>query len=435
MKINYSLLILTILFLNCSKDDVEETTTIESISSKNTFIGDTLTISGQNINLINSISIEQYRKDNSFHKISIVSRTKNELKFVIPEIYDKSIRIHTGLNNLTFDLEVHGYIPFSRRTYEDDNPFRYLKITQLVDDEVAFFIPESPYFIPIVGGLIRFTDNFEKPEVLTFFKNMEVVDCHFFTKDKGWIVVFTTLGYVENYNFYYTEDGGKTVTLKNSVPINKFKNNQISSVAYVDENLGYISTYGFGYYRIKGIEIENIQTVYPELTTKFNYAEGEFGNLEILDNGVILIYNSSDYVNNKNIIRIENNTITNFETENGAQDITFFKSKGFYHTNNKIFESNDYGLSWNQTTTSSDWSSNSEFQFLKIIDTNQFLRRRYYQTNTMNYAKYEVSFDGGKTWKKCFDLPYENVRFLDFNENYGLTIGDRRYFKFRKYPN
>lgn len=437
MKINYSLLILTILFLNCTKDNVEEKTVIESISSKNTFIGDTLTIRGQNINLINSISIEQYKKDNSFYNPNIISRTNTEIKFVIPELYDESIRIYTGENNPTFDVEVHGYIPYSRRSYEDDNPFRNMKITQLVNDDVAFFIPESTFFISQIGGLVRFTENYDKPEVLNFFNNMEVVDCHFFSKDKGWIIVInmTVGGLIDNYHFYYTEDGGKTVTLKNTVSGIKFKNEYISNVTYVDENLGYISTSRFGYYRVNGTEIENINTIYPELTTKYNYADGEFENLKVLDNGVVLLYNSYDNANNKNIIRIENNTFTNFITENSAQNITFFKNKGFYNTNNKIFESNDYGLSWRQSTTSSDWSSNSEYQFLKIIDANQFLRRRYYQTNTMNYAKYEVSFDGGKTWKNCFGLPYENVRFLDFNENYGLTIGDRRYFKFRKFLN
>lgn len=81
-----------------------------------------------------------------------------------------------------------------------------------------------------------------------------------------------------------------------------------------------------------------------------------------------------------------------------------------------------------------DWSSNSEFYLLTFINTNQFLRYKFRPTNNDIDAEYEISFDQGQTWESCLSLTFENVRMREFNENYALAIGDRRYFKFIKFP-
>lgn len=415
-RIGFLILVFTI--FNCSKDESSSPAIVNSITPVNTFIGDTLTLVGQNLSDISYVGLynEEALYGNSASGVSsFISKTDTEIKFIVPELYHENVTLYAKSVKIG-EVNLVGFIPFSSRNVI--NPFPEItKVLQILNDDLAFLKLED-------GGLLRATDKFNNLEVLPVFNNMDIRACHFFNAEKGWVIVYVSQASV--YRFYSTEDGGNTLSLEHSVNpyVLDDGNRPFYSIKYINNNLGYFHL-GGNVYRVDDSGVENIKSLYLELNTSPNSDE-DFSIFDILDNETILLYRQNEMC----IVNIENNSVTIVPVSGGVSDFKFFGNVGYYKAGSTIAESTDYGQTWNELSTLNNWHTNFEYGFLDILGPNQFLRTKFNQTNSSLPAKYEITFDNGQIWSTCYFNKSENVRLIAHSNNLGFADGSFRYFKF-----
>lgn len=174
-----------------------------------------------------------------------------------------------------------------------------MRLGHIFNDDLAFFIPED-------AGLLKATSGFDWRQMISSFSDKKVVACHFFNEDRGWIITDTSIGTNGGtYKFYYTEDGGESISLEysiNSDAVEQNSNGGIHSVFYVNESLGYISTWNGQVNRINNGSLENFDDIYPEIS----YVVGDQYNLpKITSDGIIFLHKF--YA--PNIIRVHINLV------------------------------------------------------------------------------------------------------------------------------
>lgn len=106
MKRFYLIFAITFLIFNCSKKDSENVSALaDSIYSTQTFIGDTLSLTGQNLSRLSKIVISNDDVDLSSQVNSFISQTDNEIKFMVPELYHENVTIYTTSDNPGLEVE------------------------------------------------------------------------------------------------------------------------------------------------------------------------------------------------------------------------------------------------------------------------------------------------------------------------------------------
>lgn len=441
MKIQHiSIIILvSLFFINCSKEDSKPKAVIDSISSNQTFIGDTLTLMGQNLDEVGNLYLITPSVDIPNDQPTIISRDNTEIQFVIPELYHEEVTLYISGYDSPIDLELKGFIPFSRR-FSIEGPYRegtgLMKLGQIVNDDLSFFIPED-------SGLLKATNRLDDQQMISIFDDKKVVDCHFFNEERGWVVTVTG-SWFYTYNFYFTEDGGDSISLEYSineadVEINN-NNSSIRSVHFINENLGYVYTNHGQIIRFNNGVFENMANIYSEVEYTNDFAYGE---PEITDNGIVYLHKSG----NMTLTRIENNSVSVYQipSEGILREMKFFDNNlGFYHTyDNKVFKTIDGGVTWNELDINNTFTDdNRVYQSYRysFIEENQIIRNREYNySNAVTFRyEYHISYDQGLTWNICL-APYEfeNINITNLNDSFGLAVsnGNSRYFKFIKFPN
>jgi len=443
MKIKHTCIIIlvSLFFINCSKEDSKPNAIVDSISSTQTFIGDTLTLMGQNLDEISNLYLSNGSVDVPSNQPTIISRTNTEIQFVMPELYHEEVTLYFNGGDSSIDLELKGFIPFSRRNFME-GPYRegfgLMKLGQVVNDDLSFFIPED-------SGLLKATNRLDEQEMISSFNNKKVVDCHFFNEERGWIVtVLSTVSGFYTYNFYFTEDGGDSISLEHSIngdDVEINANGGIRSVHFINENLGYIYT-GNQIIRFSNGVFENMANIYSEV--EYDYYSS-YREPEITNNGIVYLYKAGS-INNMTITRIENNIVSQITTDGIIQKVKFLDNNlGYYYTwDNKVFKTIDSGVTWNELNITNNITTddNRIYQSYRysFIEENQIIRYRAYNYSnhvTWRY-EYHISSDQGLTWNTCLALPYiyENVYLTNINDGFGLAVGDgnsSRYFKFIKF--
>ena len=138
MKHSYLLLLLFIIFYNCSEDDSFPSSTVYSVTPNKTFIGDTLTLVGQNLTTITAISLRNEAVNKGQPVTNFISKTDTEIKFIVPELYHQNVTVYANAPvNPGIEIELFGFIPYSKPN--TDLTYRDARIQQLLNDDVVFY--------------------------------------------------------------------------------------------------------------------------------------------------------------------------------------------------------------------------------------------------------------------------------------------------------
>lgn len=432
MKKNYLILIVLVSFINCSKEDSSTPkATVNTITPINTFIGDTLTLVGQNFTNLNRISLvneETNAEKNSQIVTNFISKTETEIKFIVPELYHQNVTVYTTGDNPGIEINLFGFIPYS---YPNNGSiYRNAEVRQLLNDDIVF-LESDTYFIE----RFKLTNNLTDYNPLPLRKENDY-SYYYTSEDSGWILA---QGVDVRYNVYSFIDNINNRNLEYSILNEDINGERISQIEYVSNNLAYIMNGRGEMFQVLNGQITSFYDLYPGLNNT-PYMSNDYrtytSTFQVLeDNSIIISPWYQNYIlrfsdTNFNVIYFESNPTHYYE--NNISEPMFFGNIGAFYSNKKIFKSNDYGITWNEYDVD---ITMDEYDGIQFLGGSQFLfHDGSYRNDASKRHKY-ISTDNGATWKLIFSS-YDLVRDLEISDQYGIA-NSRQYglFKFRKFPN
>jgi len=416
MKIKFIIPLLSFLVLSCSTKDSDEDIvdpknrlTINNVSPSRVKIGDTITISGNRLDLIKEMMFfnenQTHINDQAFDasKSYFITHTEEEITLVMPWFYHENVTIDfMNLDNTTWDLEVYGMMPIFHE-------FESIQQIKLIDENVAY--------LRNANNVYKSVDGFHNWDLI--FDNGIVTDFFFLDENNGWVA--TVDGSFSH--IYYTEDAGDSFELISTYTYT-VSNSQIRKMQFTSKNKGYFVTTGNNQmYSIENNEITHINERFPNLGLDELFSIGIFDFNFINDDLFYLIPNDlSDP-----LVRVSNETTTLNYFEFGAYTPPqFFGNTGFYLTHQDMYKSVDNGLTWEKMNTFENYPQS--FNFMN----NQHGFVYIEEAGAPPYIF--QSFDGGTTWEKYYTFTrYATSNHLgkyhDLSETNGLFGMGRSLFK------
>lgn len=428
MKNKYFILIVLISFFSCSKEESSTKATVNTITPINTFIGDTLTLVGHNLTNLTRISLVNEEIDAAQLVTKFVSKTDTEIKFIVPELYHENVTVYTTADNPGIEIELFGFIPYS---YPNNGSiYRHAEVRQLLSNDIAFLESETFY-----TERFKLTNNLTDYNPLPSRKERDY-SYNYTSEDSGWIL---TRGDTVNYSVYSFTNNIHNRSFEYNISDEDINYESISHIEYVSDNLFYIMTQKGEMYQVLNGKATNFYDIYPGLNNtpymSDDYKTYTYSFQVLEDNSIIISPWHQNY-----IIRF---TDTSFDVlyfegmpstlhESGLSKPIFFGNTGAFYSNQKIFKTNDYGLTWKEYNVDFPMEKYDGIQFL---GGSQFiLHDGSYRNDFAKRHKY-ISNDNGASWKLIF-ISHNVVRDLEISDQYGTAHSDQHgLFKFRKFPN
>lgn len=423
--------------LSCSEDNNnQQSPMINSLSSTNTFIGDTLTLTGTNLNQIVNISLYNEDIEEVFSDLAnIISKTDTEIKFIIPELFHHKATIYFGSNIDPIDIELYGYIPYK---FEFNGTiFRFAEVTQILNDNTVFCHHDN------LNQRFKLTDNFSNIENLPpdsssgeRYYYMDENNGYILTSDFFNFQVYSFNGDINNRSFQYSIS---------KADLNISTNSNLRDIKFISDNLAYVMNDDGEMFQILDGIATAFLVLFPQLTST-DYMSTEYIesviDFQVLEDSTIIFMTWF----RKYFFTMKNGE---FNTITFASDITFYDKfyntivepifiknlGGFYSkSEHKIYKSNDYGQTW----TANDINfPNDDNIVIEYLGENQFILHRYLinPSNIGLKSKY-ISTDNGNSWRRIFYSSREGYGGkIDMYDEYGMT-GSSTYglVKFRRFP-
>jgi hypothetical protein len=422
--------------LNCSEDNNQQNPIVNSLSSTNTYIGDTLTVTGTNLNQIGNISLYNEDIDEIFSdQANIISKTETEIKFIVPELFHEKVTVYFGSNIDPIDLELYGYIPYK---FEFNGTiFRNAEVTQILNDNIVFCYHDN------WNQRFKLTDNYGNLETLPS-GNSNSESYYYITENTGYILtsdffnfqIYSFNGDINNRNFEYNIS---------KADLNTSTNSNLRDIKFISDNLAYVMNDDGEMFQVLNGAVTSFQNLYPGLSST-PYMSQEYmdftSDFQVLEDSSILITPwAQNYIlrvgnGEVNVLTFSANLTNGNNYSNTRTKPTFINSQGGFYLKgeHKIYKSNDYGQTW----TANDINfPNDDNIVIEYLGGNQFILHRYLinPSNIGLKSKY-ISTDNGNSWRRIFYSSREGYGGkIDMYDEYGMT-GSSTYglVKFRKFP-
>ncbi len=377
-------LILKILFfiiiIGCSSNDSidsEEKTSINQVNPFRVKLGDTVTITGVNLDKISQFYFNHTHP--SFSNLSVetssfITKTNEKITIRVPNknLFHEDIAISAGSKTGGYDLKLVGFIPI-----KNDIDINQL---QTLSDQVAIITDGKK--------LYKSEDGYYTWEVMYTIENgYHITSFNFLDESNCWLGVYKE-GAIPEVTIRYSSNGGTNFDTKFQIPytpgqfIRKIKFTSLTKGFFVDNNQEmYVSDNN---------SFENIYDYYPNLSSL------PFGKIKIWDFNAInddLIFLNPNEGNF--LIKINFPNITYSEFDIGPETPIFFGDIGYTTSNIDLYKTTDLGNSW------------SKIDFLnRIILDYHFLNENIgfaiHNQNPSDPNSLEVFYktiDGGDSWK------------------------------------
>ena len=432
MKMKYLILIVLVSLFSCSKDDTSSTkASVNKITPANTFIGDTVTLTGTNLNNLTRISLvneepaeksSQVLNDNDF-----LSKTDTEIKFIVPEMYHENVTVYTTTDSPGIQINLYGFIPYSY--INNGSIYRYAEVKQLLSDDIAL-LESNQFFIERFKMTNNLTDYNPLPS-----RNTNDHNYYYTSEDSGYILAE---GANVWYNIYSFEDHINNRSLEYGITYEDLNGKEISHIEYVSNSSAYVMNRIGEMFRVSDGQITSFSDLYPALeNTPYmtdDYMKYTYSFQVLEDNSIIISPWYQNYILRFNATDVE---VIYFDDspsqshEHGRNEPVFFGNTGAFYSNQKIFKSNDYGLTWNEYDVD---VTMDEYDGIQYLGGSQFsLHDGSYRNDSSIRPKY-LSTDNGATWKLIYNS-YDAIRDLKMSDHYGLATSEQHgLFKFIKFP-
>jgi hypothetical protein len=403
------LFLITIILFSCS--NVEDSNSIKEItilSSKKVRIGDTIVLSGENLN-----QIEQLRFSNRFQQVIVdpIYKSNEVIKVIVPVLNDENFNIYMSPNPSGFNLlpfKLIGTFPLPKSNIFSDG-FVYLNNTQMLNENIAFTSDRNKIFKSINGGY-NWT-------ILKEF-NKNISGMFFLNENIGWVSFSDNSDF--NFQLHFTNDGGNT--FNNILNINEF-GKSITKIYFSSENKGYLLTSKGEIY--KTIDNSNFELVYnfPNSNEGSNYPE--FYKLSVYNDNLIA---SGDQADQPGFIRKINNNYDHIPSVDMIMNVQLISElKAYFVMKNSDFEdklyfSNNFDSNWQET-------SDKRIHNFYFVNGQKGIGVSSNQGN-FSHIIFET-YDGGKNWINKFSFQEsESCTDIHFYKNIGLITGyDGRIWK------
>lgn len=435
MKKKYLILIVIFSFFNCSKDDLDtQKVIVNSLTPINTFIGDTLTLTGQNLLTLKMITLfnKEINTNYNFNKVThFISKTATEIKFIVPELYHENVTVTTTGDNPEIEIQLFGFIPYSKQ--HNSSIFRKAEVRQLVSDDLVILESET-YFLERFKLTNNLTDYNPLP-----LRNANDSFFYYTSEHSGWIVA-RGIKY-KSYDVYSFTDDINNRKFEYRILGEDINGERIAYMEFVSPDLAYMMN-GIGeMYQILNGQIISFYDIYPELNNSpymsDNYSKYAVSFQVLEDNSILISPWYQNYIlrfSDANVTTINFESIVSNSYENSVSEPTFFGNTGAFYSNNKIFKSTDYGLTWNDHPIDVTMGMYDGIQFL---GGSQFLFHDGSYSNDPSIRHKYISTDNGVSWKLIFSS-YDFIRDLEISDQYGIAnsgpFGSYGLVKFRKFP-
>lgn len=434
MKHSYLLLLLFIIFYNCSEDDSFPSSTVYSVTPNKTFIGDTLTLVGQNLTTITTISLRNEAVNKGQPVTNFISKTDTEIKFIVPELYHQNVTVYANAPvNPGIEIELFGFIPYSKPN--TDLTYRDARIQQLLNDDVVFY--RTAYNNGRFKLVNNFTDKITLPSKDENLFGYTDYSYHYTSEYSGWIVASGDNYY--DYDIYSFTNDINNRSFEYSISYEELNGESIHQIEFLNNNLAYIMNREGEMFQILNGQLTNFIDLYPNLINtpyvlrEYSAYVDSFQVLE--DNSIIIYVPRQKYIfrfseNNVNLTYFESNVFTTYE--NGFSEPVFFSNVGGFYSNQKIYKSYDYGLTWSSHSIEVAMDSEDGIQF---IGGSHFLLHDGAGPNDPTKRRKYISTDNGMTWKLIYNS-FDRIPNVMISNKYGIVHSSysSRLYKFRKFP-
>ncbi|GGE43960.1 hypothetical protein [Psychroflexus planctonicus] len=434
------LLILFFIF-GCSDDD-QPTLTVNSLSSTQTFIGDTLFLTGKNLNRIGTIVFRNQESDrNTSNTAEIISKTETEIRFIVPELPHEKATIYFSSLTDPIDVELYGYIPYS--SFYNGTIYRSAEVKQILNDDIAFCYdnPSNKRF--------KLTDNFSNYRSLPMYNFDEY---SYYGDYSNYYYVNEYSGYIINrwhndIHIHSFNDDTNSTNFEyaiNRTDLNLGTGDYIKDFKFVSDSLAYFMNVEDEMFQILNGTATAFLDLYPELNNTPYLSEEYWTNgFQLLNDGSILILQTNG------IYKIKNGEVV-FNAFNGnlnhtagyhlnttrAKPAFINNNAGFYlESEQKIYKSNDYGETWTTYDVNFPFDGDGRIA-IEYLGEDQFILHRYRFKSSIDWKSKYISTDNGNSWEIIF---YSNKQgygnTINMFDEYGFT-GASHYglVKFRRFP-
>ncbi len=411
MKHYFLLIVVAILFISCSDDSFESNSKkfkITDVFPKKAKIGDTITITGNNLMSEERILLHHLNKDYSKYNVYVyrfnyIEGSNEEIKIVVPTLVHEDIAIGFGIDSPKFKLS--GFFSIGALPNVAGAGTSAVNV-QLMSESIAFKNNGNK--------LYKSTDGFYNWTLVTEFTEGSIYSFYYLNQNQCWIGVNKD---DDSHAIYYSENGGKNFNFKFKVS-GKYDGGWIEKIQFISDTKGLFIDDDNDIFITDNNTFKNIYDYYPEL---INLTSGkiQWADFNIINENLLFISPNSG----KYLIKIENGNVSKYSFDIWPGVPQFFNNTGYLQVNSDIYKSTDLGTSWTKIKT-------FEGHYPRIYFFNEKEGLAF-----VNY-KPEIVFktiDGGVTWKEYFTIPKGHGGFRkDFYNKTGLLrSGNRgRLFKF-----
>ena len=405
--------------LSCSKDNNQQNPVVNSLSSTNSFIGDTLTLTGTNLNQIGKINLYNEDINEVFsEQATMISKTDTEIKFIVPELRHEKATIYFGSNIDPIDIELYGYIPYSFRF--NGTVYRNLGPIQILDDNIAYCYHNN------LDQRYKLSNNFTDLEELPN-SDLNPTTYYYGSENSGWYKEYN----FGEYNVYSFEDNINNSTFEYSIDSDDINQESIRFIKYLSNELAYVMNSEGELFKVDNGTVTPFSSIYPELNnTPYmtdSYSDNAY-HFELLDDNSMLIAP----IDQNYIIRIGSEGVNVLYSDDVINNVNFLNNEGCFYSNQKMYRSNDYGQTW----TTYDLNLNmTEYDNIFHVGGSQllFFDNNGHMPNSIKSSVY-LSMDNGQNWKRIIET-YDQPNYPMMHDNYGLaSMGSYGLAKFRKFP-
>lgn len=410
--LNVWAILLLIVFFSCSKDTdpepeieqpdqtVPEDTAVvfTSVFPPKVRIGDTVTISGNNLHRVLFLKLNDYHLN--YDPFYLDSTT---LKFIMPIVVDELIKVRAYVDTAYVDssyVDIIGTFPLATNLDYDINEI------QLVDDLLGFAAAEKELYRTLDGGYTW--------ELLQSFPyNISAMD--FIDANTGWI----GLGWGADCLFHTTNGGSSFEAIAH---LDDFMGKAIIDMHFSSPTNGYLMNYKGEVYKTTNNQDWELVYDFPFANEQTNFTE--FSKLDILGD-VMISSGTSAGAGDLPTVFVGRNEVFEFEFLNDMswlRDACLVSATEAYlvaqdGTGERLYFASNLGNGWSLTSN-------------KTIHNMYFFNREegigISSNGGYNYHTAAVTYDGGQTWKHEFILN-EYHKVIDFHGNVGLIGGYRGY--------
>ncbi|CDF79305.1 hypothetical protein BN863_15930 [Formosa agariphila KMM 3901] len=387
----------TFIFFSCSDQESSIDKTDVEINQKKVRIGDTITVTGKNLDIISHFAFNGTQA-----KSFLVS--SEEMKVIVPIIYNEDFDLISYQNHqiiASTPMKLIGTFPL-----KSGLPSGTITGIKMINEDIVYITLGSKLYKTTTGGS-------DWDEIKDF--NAIIAHMYFIDENEGWIGINDNF----DYYLYYTNDGGASFTkifdrglsysqilgIQFSTPTNGCLVSNVGEIYHTNDNLNFDLIYNFstnpegGNYSFNRFSLSHNHFI----ASGINYSKSK----SVLLQGINNVFSYTI---------LENDTASN----TGIENIQLIEDTQAYmlYKGNAYFNSNILSGNWE------DQGGNQEIRDFHFIDKSKGIGI----TETISqfhksHVVYET-YDGGKTWINEYSFRnYEYSTHIDFYNNTGFITG------------